>query len=319
VEYFEFQAMNSTLTLAAEGESAQVENGFQEVKRLVNEFERRFTRFSDTSELAALNHHAGNWIPVSPEMFEILWQARQYNDRTNGLFNPSILPALKAAGYDRSMQDIRANGMAVTRPSRSGRDALPVGSNDFQKIEFDLALSRVRLPAGMQIDLGGIAKGCIAGRAAQHLARFCTAGAVNAGGDIALFGHPGGEISWEVAIEDPCHPDQDLAVLHLGPGAIATSSVVKRRWKQGEQWQHHLIDPRSGRPAQTDWQSVTVIAPQIVQAEVFAKALLIAGSNGAQLMPPLTPEIAFIAVDQHNTLLGTPNSRKYLDVSITNL
>jgi thiamine biosynthesis lipoprotein len=163
------------------------------------------------------------------------------------------------------------------------------------------------LPPGMEIDLGGIAKGWIAERAARLLARDAQACAVSAGGDMVLIGLPDGLDHWEIELEDPRDPEQTLTVLQVGPGAVATSSVVKRSWRQGEKMRHHLIDPRTGEPAVTEWLSVTVIAQHATDAEVFAKVLLIGGAELAQEIISKRADLSFIAVDSQGQLWGSPN------------
>ncbi|MDE3091462.1 MAG: FAD:protein FMN transferase, partial [Chloroflexota bacterium] len=173
----------------------------------------------------------------------------------------------------------------------------------------------ILLPRGMRIDLGGIAKGWIAERAAQLLDPFSTACAVNAGGDLFAIGTPPGEDAWQVALEDPRDPNRTLAILRVGPGAVATSSITRRRWMQGDRARHHLIDPRGGVPAETDWLSVTVVAPRAAVAEVFAKALLIAGSRDAERIAARRDDIAFIAVDGDGRLWGSSKSKELIDVT----
>jgi thiamine biosynthesis lipoprotein len=185
----------------------------------------------------------------------------------------------------------------------------------FEKIKLDEGSGRIWMPEGMQIDLGGIAKGWTAGRAAQILKEGTTACGVSAGGDMVLIGLPEGQDQWEVALEDPRDPDLTLALLHVGPGAVATSSVVKRSWRQGEKQRHHLIDPRSGEPAVSDWLSVTVIAPTGTDAEVYAKVLLIAGSRLAQKIVSGNPKLSFIAVDRQGKLWGSQKSMEHVYVN----
>ena len=303
MEYHRFRAMNSDILLAAEGDPARLAAGFRQVQALIEDKERRFTRFSDDSELARLNLSAGCWFQASPEMFGLLKLARGYWETTNGLFNPAILEALEHAGYDR------AHG-ATQIATREPENVL-----DFGSVQLDETAQAIWMPIGMRIDLGGIAKGWIAEQAAQELSSFAQAGAVNAGGDMFVTGLPAGENAWEVSLEDPRDPEGTLAVLNVGPGAVATSSITKRRWQQGGRLQHHLIDPRSGTPAETDWLSVTVIASSGAAAEVFAKALLIAGSLEFNPIVQRSPEIAFIAVDEDGRLWGPDNIWEYLDVT----
>jgi len=108
MHYDEFQAMNSAIVLAASGNDlAVIKSGFSLARMFINQSEERFTRFTDSSELARLNRSAGEWFQASLEMFQVLEEARRLAMETNGLFNPAILPVLKQAGYDRSMEEIK--------------------------------------------------------------------------------------------------------------------------------------------------------------------------------------------------------------------
>jgi thiamine biosynthesis lipoprotein len=291
MEYDEFRAMNCDIVLAMEGDARSTREGFRQVREFVHSGETRFTRFSDSSELAALNRSAGEWMVVSSDMYWLVHNARDYVEQTGGLFDPSILNALERAGYDQSMDKIRAAG--GSGPRTFGK----VHASDVRGVQFDADRHALRLPRGLRLDLGGIAKGWIAERAAQQLAAHSPACAVSAGGDMAMRGLPAGEVAWDVALEDPREPENSLVTLRVGPGAIATSSVTTRRWQQGARTMHHLIDPRTQQPAKTDWLSVTVVAPDIMTAEVFAKALLIAGSREAEKVAARRDDISFIAVD----------------------
>ncbi len=165
----------------------------------------------------------------------------------------------------------------------------------------------ILLPPGMAIDLGGIAKGWIAEQAANILSRYARACVVDAGGDMFLVGLPEGLEQWPVELEDPLQPDGILTTLRVNPGAIATSTVTKRAWKQAGRNRHHIIDPRTGEPAVSDWISVTVIAPHASEAEVFAKALLIAGPwEAEEIVRNSGIPLTYLAVDQEKKIWGKP-------------
>jgi len=304
MEYFEFRAMNTEIVLAAEGEPDKLASGFETTRIFIDRSEQRFSRFLTTSELTRLNCSQGEWFEASPELFEVLKLAQHYYHETQGLFDPSILPDLKRAGYDRSIDEIRVHGANSNRKSEINEKP------EFEDLWLEEQTHKIWLPVGMGIDLGGIAKGWIAEQAAIMLARDANACAVNAGGDLCLIGIPEGQSYWEIGLEDPRNPEKNLTLLKVGPGAVATSSVTKRTWQQEGKRQHHLIDPRSGEPAVTDWVSVTVVAPQGATAEVFAKALLIAGSEKSEHVLAGNSEITFIAVDPQGRLWGSPNSKE---------
>ena len=301
----EFRAMNTDILLAAEGE--RVMEGLRAASAFIDDCEQRFSRFLPASELSNLNHAAGGWHEVSKEMMEMLQLSLKYYFETKGIFDPSILTELKWIGYDRSMEQIRANGSAPL-PHASKRTSRPA----FHDIKFNVAGSRVFLPRGMEVDLGGIAKGWIVKQAAELLNTYAETCAVSAGGDMLFIGRPSDGMDWDIFLEDPRDSMQTLSQLHVGSGAVATSSVMKRTWSQGEKVRHHLIDPRTGESADTDWLSVTVISPDVVIAEVYAKAILIGGAGAQADLLQVRPELTFIAVDPDGNLLGTPNYKEYI-------
>ena len=281
--------------------------GHFKVRIEVNKPDSQVVVAVSVSELSDLNRSAGEWHPVSNDLMEMMQLSMHYHTETNGIFDPAILSDLKQIGYDRSMDEIRATGASI--PSGvSKRTSRPA----FREMSIDLAEKRVRLTRGMEIDLGGIAKGWIVEKAAQLLHQYVDICGVSAGGDILFMGHPLDGMDWDVYLEDPRSPVEMLAQLHIPSGAVATSSIMKRAWSQGEQVRHHLIDPRTGEPAQTDWLSVTVISPSVITADVYAKAILIAGEKELPNLLNEKQDLTFIAVDSEGNLSGSPNYKEYI-------
>jgi thiamine biosynthesis lipoprotein len=168
----------------------------------------------------------------------------------------------------------------------------------------------VRLPAGARLDLGGIGKGWAADRAAGLLQPLGP-GMVGAGGDIRAWGdQPGAQpgLGWLVAVDAPRQPGHDLAWLRVRAGAVATSTVLARRWAGG----HHLMDPRTARPAATDLLSVTALAPTVVQAEVAAKVALILGREAGLEWLLAQPGVEAVLVDNAARLYGTAGIEEVL-------
>jgi thiamine biosynthesis lipoprotein len=310
MESFKFRAMNTEIMLVAQGNPSRIGEGFEEAQQFIHASEGRFSRFSEASELSALNRSAGMPFQASPDLFAVLALSQRFFHQTRGLFDPSILPDLRRVGYDRSMDLLRTQGAAPLFES------LLTGERpSFSELDLDETRGMVLLPPGMALDLGGVAKGWIAEQAALLLSEFSSACAVNAGGDMFLVGLPDGQEQWPVAIEDPLKPEIDLTTIQVGPGAVATSSVTKRIWKQGEKQRHHLIDPRTGEPALTGWLSVTVIAPHAYEAEVFAKALLIGGpQESGELVRNNGARFSYLAVDPDRKIWGTQRSLENLYV-----
>jgi thiamine biosynthesis lipoprotein len=308
MEYDEFSAMNTLVQVAAEGDPKDLQPGFEQVRQFVAQSEERFSRFRETSELTYLNRCVGSWFYASPGMFDLVKVALKLHKLTGGLFDPSILGALQQAGYDRSMDEIRRNGAPSARP---GWDSI---SARFAETRLDPETHAILLPFGTQIDLGGIAKGWIAERAAERLYQFTDACAVSAGGDMALFGLPFEQSSWEVSLEDPLDADQVFAILRIPAGGLATSTVTRRQWLQDGQPRHHIIDPRSGKPANARWLSVSVYAKSVLYAEAFAKALLIAGPSEAKTLLSSVDDLQYSAVDLFGELSGNLETTEMIHV-----
>ena len=295
--------MNTAVMLAAADEQGAA-TSLEAARRFIEDCERRFSRFLPDSEVSRLNRSAGGWRPASLDLIDMLVQSMAFHRETGGLFDPSVLPDLKRAGYDRSMDEIREHGASGPPTPFQTRGHL-------REIEIDAESGWIRLPAGVEIDLGGIGKGWIVEKAAALLSQTTNACAVSAGGDILFRGYPGEGTLWQVRIEDPWDPAREVARLEVGPGAIATSSVVKRSWVQSGVRRHHLIDPRTGEPTQGDWASVTVLAPEITTAEVYAKALLIGGETQLQRLLSRRPEISYFVVTSNGTVLSSFEYTEY--------
>ena len=239
---------------------------------LLDDIESRWSRFRPDSELSALNAHSGSPVFTSPDTATVVAMAIEAWRVTGGLFDPTVHDALVASGYDRTFDDIDAAG----GPSGPSGPAPVPGPAD---IEVDERVGLVVLPPGCHIDLGGIGKGRAADLVIDQLMAAGAAGVcVDLGGDVRVGGLTvGGGDDWVIAVDDPFEPGRDLALLRLAGGAVTTSSRVKRRWSTGSGPAHHLIDPTSGRPAESGLAAVTVVAGSAAWGEVHAKAALIAG------------------------------------------
>jgi FAD:protein FMN transferase len=271
-----FPAMGTEVQLLTVG--AGNPGGLEETHRLIASLEGRWSRFRPDSELSSLNAGAGRPVTLPGDTFALVEAAVEAWRLTSGRFDPTALPALVAAGYNRSFELVAREAPAdpVTAPAVPGCAGIV--------LQRDTGV--VLLPAGVALDLGGIAKGHSADRAVAALLASGAAGALaNLGGDVRVAGlAPDGE-AWTVAIDDPHRPGADLGVLTLAEGAVATSSRTRRRWTRGGQTFHHLIDPATGAPADRGVDAVVVVAGTAIWAEVLAKAALIAGPDeGAALI-----------------------------------
>lgn len=259
------------------------------------------TRFDPESELSRLNRAPGCYHVVSPLLGQVLAAALAAARRTEGLFDPTLLPALVAAGYDRPFALLAAGcgpspaspgavgsrrGPLAPRGTRGRPGPGPAGGSWRHVRIVPLAGGYlVDRPEGVQFDLGGIAKGWATDRAARALSRLGPT-AADVGGDVrvaipedALARDP--DLAWPVAVADPLRPAKTLLTLDLRGGAICTSDTLGRCWRYRTEWRHHILDPRTGQPAATGAVAATVIAPRAALAEALTKGCLLLGPKEA--------------------------------------
>jgi thiamine biosynthesis lipoprotein len=223
-------------------------------------------------------------LAVSDDTFMLVERCLAAWSKTGGAFDPTILPALRAAGYDDDFSVVtaragRADGTAAVgaAPGCAGIELLP-------------ARSAVVVPAGVELDPGGIAKGLAADIVTAELIEAGAAGAlVNVGGDLRVRGAPPMGRTWSIAVAHPALPGRDLLRFGLEDGAVATSSRLRRRWTIAGREHHHLLDPRSGKPAATPVVAVTAVAREGWWAEAVTKQVFMDGLAAA-------PEDALTAV-----------------------
>ncbi len=304
-----FRAMNTEVNAWLwQADAGTAQRALREVERFFHEAHSRFTRFAASSELSALNASAGWPFTASPQMFEVVELAVKYSALTDGWFNPTIIGALEAAGYDRTFDAIKE--------ARSERAVVASPISVATAIALDAKQRTITLPHGVRIDLGGIAKGWTVQQSAQQLASHgpCL---VDAGGDMMTLGAVPGSSSWSIDLADPLDPENDVITLQLRDQAIATSGIDRRRWQRGGVWQHHLIDPHTGRPSESDLLTATVIAPTTVEAEVHAKTVFLLGSQAGLDFIDQRPALAGSVITTNGEALISESMKEHLHVSFT--
>jgi thiamine biosynthesis lipoprotein len=242
-----FVAMGTEVVVGAREPMA-----FGAVEQLFREREATFSRFIADSELNRVNACAGRMVRTSTVFADALSLALRLADETGGLLDPTLGVALEAAGYSRDFETLRPDPAPPAR-ARPGvwRTVRIIGRCVF-------------VAPGVRLDLNGVVKALAVDDA---LALFAGDGFVSAGGDLAVRG----ELNVSV-------PNGQTVLLRRG--ALATSGSVKRRWLRGGAVQHHLIDPRTGRPSASRWEQVTVCGATCVAADAAAKAAFLLDGRG---------------------------------------
>lgn len=301
-----FRAMGCQMLAVLDDDRAAGARALADLPQRFAVWEQQLSRFRADSELSLLNR-SGYLRTASPALWAVVQLALDQARFTGGLVTPTLLTALEAAGYDRSFDALTADSVASAVLEQ---DAACAASGVWAEIRCDPTTRSIQLPAGVRLDLGGSAKGWAADQAVRRLSRYGPA-LVDAGGDIAVSGPQADGSPWPIGVADPCAPDEQLDLLLLAQGGVSTSGHDYRRWQQNGIWHHHLIDPRTLRPALTDLLSATVIGPLAAECEAAAKVVLLLGSRGGLEWLEARPAFAGLMVLEDGSVIRSRRLEAY--------
>lgn len=256
------------ITLNAESKE-EADKVFLDLWNTIIEFENKFSRFKLESELSKLNIQAGSEFKASEELVDILQTAIVWSKKTEGLYNPFILPLLQREGYVGSWP----------KPSNFIPD-LDFSDRKLYKIE-ELKINNniVKIPKDAALDLGGIGKGYLLKILSNKIPKDISGYWISLGGDIVVSGLDDKGESWKIAVEDANMQGELNKVSNEGSRiAVATSGTNRRI--QGK-W-NHLIDPRTGLSTKSDILTATVVSKDPIEADILASCFVLLESSNAR-------------------------------------
>jgi len=262
------------------------------------------SRFRGDSELIRLEASAGRPTRVSPLLAGAIRAALRGALLTDGDLDPTLGRTMETLGYDRDFASLPVRGGAIRVTIRH----VP----QWRQIELDETTGMITVPAGVRLDLGATAKAWAADRSAQRIAAALDCGVlVSLGGDIGLAGEvpPDG---WPIRVQDvtgdPLIPAEGPSgLIAIRAGGLATSSTSSRKWQRGGDLMHHILDPRTGRPAESRWRTVSVAAGSALDANIASTTAVIRGESAPGWLAQLGLPSRLVAVDGSvTTVAGWP-------------
>lgn len=308
-----FRAMNTGVYAQVYGAGRRPVG--QTIEDLFRYFERTLSRFLPSSDLSQLNSHDGDSFTAGQDLFDAIQAALWAAQQTNGIFDPTILPYLERAGYDRTFKalpnrrpmtpdDTLVERDDGTETARTGRDYRDVSLDPFTRV--------IARPAGLRFDLGGMGKGWTVDRIVDEI-QDSGYFLINAGGDIYAYGAPPGAKGWKIHLAHALDPRLKTATLQVAHRAVATSTIARRRWFHEGRLQHHLIDPRRGEPCGGDVVSASVVAGRAFTAEVYAKTALILGKDQGLAFLESLPGVDGLMVSAGGEIVTTKGMDQYVE------
>jgi len=299
-----FRAMGSDMLAIMEGEADCPPSIMELVPHWFEEWEQVLSRFRQDSELSLLNGTFDQPVEVSDTLWDVFQYALSAETITNGLVTPTVLDAMLEAGYNQNFDSL---------PRHQSGHGLQVLSavNPLSVVTWNETSQTICLPCGVRLDFGGVAKGWAAHQTVERLNQYGPV-LMNAAGDIAVSGPRAGGEAWQIGIKNPFDSEVDFEILKLKRGGVATSGKDRRRWTQNGQLRHHIINPNTGQPAETDVMTATIIAPTVMEAEASAKAVLILGADEGLKWIESDPVLAGVIVLDSGRALYSQRITEYL-------
>jgi len=247
------------------------ELALEEIDRL----EHQMSVFNITSEISGINARATQEeVIVEPGLFRVLQFSKQLHEETGGAFDITIHPLVRAWQFFRKTGTVPDADTLADALSRTGMHHVHLNP-ERRTIQFDLP--------GIEINLGGIGKGYAVDAITGILRRNrITSAFINAGGStFYALGAPPEQEGWQVGIRDPLNPDRHLEVLHLMDRSLSTSGNYERFIRAETRTYGHILDPRSGRPAESVL-SATALAPTALETDALSTAFFVLGIEGTR-------------------------------------
>ena len=260
-----FMAMDTFMHFTVYGDRTAAVQAQEEVLNL----EQLLSVTDEASEVYAINHRTAQTCDLSPELTALLEQALILARQTDGAFDPTVYPVVRAWGFTTGTYQV---------PEQEELDRLLPLVDHTAPI---LSANSLTLPHDVQLDFGGIAKGWAGDRAAQLLrGAGVTSAILRLGGNIHTIGtKPDGSL-WKIGIEDP-DSGGTLGTVSVADLSVVTSGSYQRFFTENGRTYHHIIDPSTGRPADSGLTSVTVIGKYGARCDALSTALFVMGLEEA--------------------------------------
>jgi FAD:protein FMN transferase len=282
---------NSVEVRAYNGDAASRIAAISEAFAAMTEVDRVMSNWKPESELMIANRAAASGpVRLSDPLFAVIKAGLEVGDRSGGAFDLTVGPAIQLWGFRTRKPHV---------PSDEEVGALR-GTVNYRNVVLDEASHTIRfVRAGVQVDLGGIAKGFAVELAAGALRKRGLAGYIDAGGNQYMLGRPPGKNSWEVGVRDPDHPGELLGTLELPEGSVSTSAENANFLVVAGKQYGHILDPRTLRPAESGALSVTLYAEDATIADAVSTGAFVLG-----------PQRGLALIDSFPGMMGLITFRK---------
>ena len=299
-------AMDTFIDLKAQGENG--EKALLEAEKEINRLEKLFSPTIEQSEIFAINQYAAKQtVTVSKDTFDLIEKAKEYCNITEGAFDITIAPVVKAWGFTEEVKRVPSD--------EEIQQKLQLVDNN--KLHIDKQNSTVYLETeNMSIDLGGIAKGYASNKVNEILKKNGVSSAViSLGGNVSVTGKRPDGTKWRIAVQDPMNSEGYVGILNVEDTSVITSGVYQRFFEQNGKKYHHIIDTKTGKPTQNGLLSVTIVCDNGAMADALSTSVMVAGlQKGSELWRKLD-NFGMIVITDSNEMYISEDIEDIFEVS----
>lgn len=299
-------AMDTFIDLKAQGENG--EKALLEAEKEINRLEKLFSPTIEQSEIFAINQYAAKQtVTVSKDTFDLIEKAKEYCNITEGAFDITIAPVVKAWGFTEEVKRVPSD--------EEIQQKLQLVDNN--KLHIDKQNSTVYLEyENMSIDLGGIAKGYASNKVNEILKKNGVSSAViSLGGYVSVTGKRPDGTKWRIAVQDPMNSEGYVGILNVEDTSVITSGVYQRFFEQNGKKYHHIIDTKTGKPTQNGLLSVTIVCDNGAMADALSTSVMVAGlQKGSELWRKLD-NFGMIVITDSNEMYISEDIEDIFEVS----
>lgn len=304
----DFFAMNTYLTFQAYGD--QADTALEEAKKKVLELEQKWSVTDKSSEIYEINHSNGKEVILSEETKKVMEFILKMAEKTDGNLEPSIYPVLAAWGFTTEKNRI---------PKEKEIQTL-LRSVGYKKIQLNG--DRIRIPKGMELDLGAVGKGYAGDEAAKVLKeKGISSALLNLGGNVQAIGSRPDGSDWRIGIRNP-FGEGNLGVLKISDQAVVTSGNYEHYFvgEDGKTY-GHILNPFTGKSVENELMSMTIITEQGKEADALSTALFVMGIDKAKEYWRKYSDFEILAVTKDGDVYLTEGIRRQfsLDSSIKDM
>lgn len=279
-----FRAFDTTVCIDLWGDDDACRTAARAAEATCRAYEALLSRTLPSSDIGRVNAAGGDWVAVDPRTLELVQAALGYCERSEGTFDVTIGPAIELWDFKNGIIPDADELAAASRH---------VG---WRTVEVDEAACRIRLGDALaKLDLGGIAKGWIADRLRSDImgpGSGVDAMVATLGGNVVVAGERPEGGPWRIGVRDPSDPARNIAVIPIASGSVVTSGTYERSFHRDGVLYHHVLDPATGWPVDTDLASATLVCERSIDAEGYSTTVLALGRERGAAFARERPEVA---------------------------